>query len=151
VLTQRSLKQGLRLATGAANLLQGGFTMEKVRDAQQLYAGARSFFQSMKHMGEEHHEGLDSSGRPVDYSYESKRVFMYSGCRDDQTSADASIAGGHVGAMSWAFLEVMKQNYGHLSYIDILRYTRGNLQRSYSQVPQLSSGQQIDLNQPFRI
>jgi hypothetical protein len=97
VLKQPSLKQGIRLATGAATLLQGGFTMEKVRDAQQLYAGAKSFFKSMQHMGEEHQEGLDSSNRPHDYSYESKRVFMYSGCRDDQTSADANIAGGNVG------------------------------------------------------
>jgi metacaspase-1 len=94
---QSSLKQGIRLATGAATLLQGGFTMQKVRDAQQLFAGAKSFFRSMQHMGEEHQEGLDSSGRPNDYSYEWKRVFMYSGCRDDQTSADATISGGHVG------------------------------------------------------
>jgi len=37
-------------------------------------------------------------------------VTMFSGCRDDQTSADASIGGSSVGAMSWAFLEVMKRN-----------------------------------------
>jgi hypothetical protein len=35
-------------------------------------------------------------------------VTMFSGCRDDQTSADAHIEGEHTGAMTWAFLEMMK-------------------------------------------
>jgi hypothetical protein len=33
---------------------------------------------------------------------------MFSGCRDDETSADAQIQGVSEGAMSWAFLETMK-------------------------------------------
>ena len=53
--------------------------------------------------------------------------------------------------MSWAFLQVMQNSYGNQSYVDILRNTRGLLQQNYSQVPQLSCGQQIDLNQPFQV
>lgn len=34
-------------------------------------------------------------------------VLMFSGCKDDQTSADASEAGQATGAMSWAFLTAL--------------------------------------------
>jgi hypothetical protein len=94
-----SIKQGIRLASGAAHLLQGGFTMDKMRDAEQLYAGANSFFKSLKHMGQQQQEGLDDAGG--NYRGEiPHRVIMYSGCRDDQTSADANISGAHVGVSS---------------------------------------------------
>jgi hypothetical protein len=78
--------------------MQGGFTMDKLRDAEQLYAGANSFFKGLKHMGEgQQEEGLGDAGRDHYQGEEGHRVIMYSGCRDDQTSADATIAGGHVG------------------------------------------------------
>ena len=75
---------------------------------------------------------------------------MYSGCRDDQTSADAKISGSHVGAMSWAFLESMK-THGNQTYIQILQNTRGMLSTRYTQVPQLSVGYVMDLDQPFLV
>jgi hypothetical protein len=59
------------------------------------------------------------------YGSENKMVTMFSGCRDDQTSADANIAGRSTGAMvrssivhyfhsvltfpqTWAFLQIMR-------------------------------------------
>jgi len=84
-----------------------------------------------------------------DWKSEGKRVFMYSGCRDDQTSADATIGGGNVGAMSWAFLESMKQHHGQQSYIQVLQNTRALLKQRYNQIPQLSVGYEMDLNQPY--
>lgn len=79
-------------------------------------------------------------------------MFMFSGCKDEQTSADAFINGRHVGAMSWAFLETMKTDvYWNISYVQILQNTRALLQEHYSQIPQLSCGYQFDLNNPFRI
>jgi metacaspase-1 len=53
--------------------------------------------------------------------------------------------------MSWAFLQTMQQNDGRMTYVQILQSTRGLLQGQYSQVPQLSCGQQVDLNVPFYI
>lgn len=53
--------------------------------------------------------------------------------------------------MSWAFLETMRSTDGNQSYVDILRNTRGHLQQKYSQIPQLSCGEQIDLDRPFEI
>ncbi len=38
-----------------------------------------------------------------------KDVWMYSGCADDQTSADTTIGGVATGAMSWAFMAAMRQ------------------------------------------
>jgi len=88
-----------------------------------------------------------------DWKSEHKRVIMYSGCKDDQTSADATIGGGHVGAMSWAFLKVMAEagEGGNLSYLQVLQNTRGLLQGTYTQIPQLSLGYEMDLNEPFTV
>lgn len=58
--------------------------------------------------GESEPEGLEE-GDYAAYAREHKMVTMFSGCRDDQTSADANIAGMSEGAMSWAFLETMKR------------------------------------------
>jgi len=101
-------------------------------------------------MGEPQQEGLNEEGFAEDWKGEHKRVIMYSGCRDDQTSADATIGGGHVGAMSWAFLETMR-TYGNQTYIQVLQNTRGLLKQRYTQIPQLSVGDMMDLNQPFYV
>jgi len=36
-------------------------------------------------------------------------VYLYSGCRDDQTSADTSVNGAATGAMTWAFTDALKK------------------------------------------
>jgi len=131
------------------SLIQGGFTVAKVSQAKELLAGAQSLFNSLRHQSEPHEEGLGEEHFVEDWKSEHKRVFMYSGCRDDQTSADATIGGGHVGAMSWAFLETMKNSDGNQTYIEILQNTRGMLKRKYEQIPQLSVGYEMDLNQPY--
>lgn len=113
-----NVKQGLHLVQTAQTLLQGGFSMNKVQDAKQLLAGATSFFQGLKHRAEPREEGLGEEHFQEDWRSEQKRVFMYSGCKDDQTSADASISGEHVGAMSWAFLQNMKANPNQ-SYLQV--------------------------------
>ena len=60
--------------------------------------------------GEEEEEGLESGEFAGQYGSERKMVTMFSGCRDDQTSADARIEGEPTGAMTWAFLEMMKSD-----------------------------------------
>jgi len=80
-------------------------------------------------------------------------VYLYSGCRDDQTSADTTIDGQSTGAMTWAFTSALKKNQ-NLSYIQILTAMRDVLNsgpRKYTQVPQLSTGRQSDINQRFSI
>ena len=174
-----NLRQGIHLAGEAEHLIQGGFSFDKLGEAESLFSGATDFFKGLKHMGEQREEGLQADASRTEWVRENKYVTMYSGCRDDQTSADASISGANVGAMSWAFLEAMKMN-SNPSYLQVsrsccrnllissevevasllppsptnseqtLQMTRGILDQShYQQIPQLSTGVEMDLNQPL--
>lgn len=64
-------------------------------------------------------------------------VILWSGSRDDQTSADATIASQATGAMSWAFINAVKQNPNQ-TYLELLNSIRVVLQSKYTQKPQLS-------------
>lgn len=72
-------------------------------------------------------------------------VVQFAGCHDTQTSADASINGHASGAMSWGLLQVLNQKTGQITYLDVLKETRGLLQGKYSQIPQMSSGKEMDV------
>ena len=113
------MKKGYKLVGDAQRLINGGFSYNKLGEAQHLLAGASSFFKGLRHMGEQEQEGLEGGEFAGQYGSERKMVTMFSGCRDDQTSADASIQGEATGAMTWAFLETMKAeqnpNYAQVS------------------------------------
>ncbi|KAF1352102.1 Metacaspase-1A [Delphinella strobiligena] len=72
-------------------------------------------------------------------------VIMWSGSKDDQTSADASIANQATGAMSWAFITALKKN-PQQSYVQLLNSIRDELQGKYSQKPQLSCSHPLNTN-----
>jgi len=148
-----NVQMGIRLASEASHLIQGGFSVDKIREAEQLLAGATDFFRGLSHReSPTDRYGLGASDTMQEYEAEgAKNVWMYSGCRDDQTSADASIAGAHVGAMSWAFLECMREGGPDQSFLGVLQRTRQILQGRYSQVPQLSVGYEQDLNYRIRV
>jgi len=114
-----NLKQGVHLLAEANDLFRG-FSFNKLDEAADLYAGATSFFRSFKHRGESE-PGLGQDQDYAAYSQEHKMVTMFSGCRDDQTSADANIGGTSEGAMSWAFLETMKKN-PNPTYLQVSRF-----------------------------
>jgi hypothetical protein len=113
-----NLKMGAHLMGEANDLIMGGFSFNKLAEAQDLYAGATNFFRSFKHMGESQPAGLGQDDNYGSNAGERKMVTMFSGCRDDQTSADANINGMSEGAMSWAFLEIMKSN-SNPSYLNV--------------------------------
>ncbi|KAF2439960.1 peptidase C14 [Karstenula rhodostoma CBS 690.94] len=141
-----NLKKGAQLVGEAQDIISGGFSFNKMGEARELFAGATSFFHGLKHMGEQEDEGLQNGEFVGQYGSENKMVTMFSGCRDDQTSADANIAGRSTGAMTWAFLQIMKSG-GTPTYTQTLQMTRQLLDQSnYTQVPQLSSGLDIDLD-----
>ena len=78
-------------------------------------------------------------------------VFMISGCRDDQTSADAYInyngANMSAGAMTTIFLQTINELGSNITLNQLLVTMREKLKQSgYSQIPQLSSGKSIDIN-----
>jgi len=76
-------------------------------------------------------------------------IILFSGCRDDQTSADASIEGKYSGAMTYSFNKALLES-SKLSYDGLLERMRTLIiEGRYTQVPQLSTGRPFDLNLPF--
>lgn len=75
-------------------------------------------------------------------------VISISGCKDDQTSADALINNNATGAMSWAFIKTMT-DMPEQSYLSLLNNMRTLLKAKYSQKPQLSSSHPQDMNIKF--
>jgi hypothetical protein len=74
-----NINQGMRLASAARSLIQGGFSMEKVNDAKQLLAGAKSLFHGLAHRHEPTPEGLGEEKFVEDWDTEGKDVWMFSG------------------------------------------------------------------------
>lgn len=70
-------------------------------------------------------------------------VIMWSGSKDEQTSADTTQGGEATGAMSWAFIRALKKN-PQQSYVQLLNSIRDELQGKYNQKPQLSSSHPLN-------
>jgi hypothetical protein len=70
-------------------------------------------------------------------------VIMISGCMDNQTSADAYINKRWCGAMTTAFLTCINSRSLKALIINMRNYLKTN---NYSQIPQLSSGNLLNIN-----
>ncbi|WVQ71366.1 hypothetical protein IAR50_000895 [Cryptococcus sp. DSM 104548] len=75
-------------------------------------------------------------------------VVMWSGCKDDQTSADTEEAGKATGAMSYAFIASLNKNPNQ-SYQELLISVREEMKNRYTQKPQLSACHPIDTDLQF--
>ncbi|KAJ2354663.1 Ca(2+)-dependent cysteine protease [Coemansia sp. RSA 2618] len=75
-------------------------------------------------------------------------VIMFSGCKDDQTSADTKTDLTFTGAMSHALITSMNSN-SRQTYVQLLQDIRRRLAAKYSQVPQMSTGRLMDMNTTF--
>ena len=71
----------------------------------------------------------------------SQRHVLLSGCRDDQTSADAHIDNKYQGAFTWALTSTIRAN-PNISWKDAHRHAVTRLQR-YTQVPQISGDEDL--------
>jgi hypothetical protein len=78
-------------------------------------------------------------------------VIQFSGCRDDQTSADAHISGQATGAMSWSFCQAFEKYGMDQTYVELLGHIRQLLQGKYTQVPQMSTGHRMDVTSKFKM
>lgn len=118
------LKKGKALVHAAGQLMRGGFSRDKIADAKMLLGGATDFFNGLHHArNEADEEGLAAENFAEDWDKEGKDVWMFSGCRDDQTSADATISGAATGAMSWAFIGTMRED-PNLNYREVCAFRR---------------------------
>ncbi|WWC85157.1 uncharacterized protein L201_000014 [Kwoniella dendrophila CBS 6074] len=75
-------------------------------------------------------------------------IIQWSGCKDDQTSADTEEAGKATGAMSYAFIAALTK-YPNQSYQQLLVSIREEMKGRYSQKPQLSACHPIDTDFQF--
>lgn len=74
-------------------------------------------------------------------------VIMISGCKDEQTSADAFINSKFQGAMTWSLLNNIKPN---ITWRQLIVNMKNSLAKSeFTQIPKLSSGRLIDLESKF--
>lgn len=73
-------------------------------------------------------------------------VISISGCRDDQTSADAFTGSKYEGAMTWSFLNALSNAKYNISSVDLVNNMKILLRDKYTQVPLLavSSNTQFD-------
>lgn len=83
-----------------------------------------------------HERSLITKTSPAD-------VVMFSGSKDNQTSADET-----TGAMSWAFMSALKKN-PQQSYVQLLNSIRDELSSRYTQRPQLSCSHPLDTDLMF--
>ncbi|KAJ3899843.1 caspase domain-containing protein [Lentinula edodes] len=75
-------------------------------------------------------------------------VISFSACKDGQKSTDTFKGGVAVGAMSWAYCDVMTRNPNQ-TYQHILKEVYNMTYPKYHQTPQLGSSHHIDMNRKF--
>jgi len=66
------------------------------------------------------------------------KVISISGCRDNQTSADAYINNNYEGAMTWSFINALVNAKYNIKLIDLVNNMRILLKNDYTQVPLLA-------------
>lgn len=127
--TQGVLKEP-NLAKEAGQGLLGIVSSYARGDIGSMIGGATSLFKKAISGDEVYKKNLRTKTSPAD-------VVMWSGSKDTQTSADASIGGQATGAMSWAFISALRKNPNQ-SYVQLLNSIRDELEGKYQQKPQLS-------------
>lgn len=99
-----NVKEGISLAKEASVLLHGGFSIEKIHDVQSLIGRGTSLLHKFTHPEASDENGLADENFMEDWRNEGKDVWMFSGCADDQTSADTSMQGLATGRLYLKFL-----------------------------------------------
>ncbi|ORX46047.1 peptidase C14 [Hesseltinella vesiculosa] len=138
--TQGVLKEPSALKDAGSGLLQAGMAY-----ASGNLGGALS---TLMGSGNRLLKGNSQARQAQQFKGSEADVIMFSGCKDDQTSADAVIAAQATGAMSYAFTTALRANRNQ-SYLQLLNSVRDILRQRYSQRPQLSASHPIDTNLLF--
>ena len=72
---------------------------------------------------------------------EPEKLVLFSGCRDNQTSADAEIKGTYNGAFTYYFCSHLRDTKGDLQRAELLKRLRASLKyNGFDQIPQLECG-----------
>lgn len=135
--TQGVLKEP-NLAKEAGQGLLGIVSSYARGDIGGMIGSATSLFKKAVSGDDVHKKNLRTKTSPAD-------VIMWSGSKDTQTSADASIGGEATGAMSWAFITSLRKNPNQ-SYVQLLNSIRDELEGKYAQKPQLSCSHPLNVD-----
>ncbi|KAL1844100.1 hypothetical protein VTJ49DRAFT_4952 [Mycothermus thermophilus] len=138
--TQGILKEP-NLAKEAGQGLLSAISAYSRGDLGGVANSVMGFFKKASNSEDAYARSLAIKASPAD-------VVMFSGSKDDQTSADTTIASQATGAMSWAFITALKKN-PQQSYVQLLNSIRDELQTKYAQKPQLSCSHPLDTNVLF--
>uniref|UniRef100_L2G8Y4 Metacaspase n=1 Tax=Colletotrichum fructicola (strain Nara gc5) TaxID=1213859 RepID=L2G8Y4_COLFN len=138
--TQGILKEP-NLAKEAGQGLLGVISSYSQGDLGGVASNIMGFFKKATTGEDAHNRAMATKTSPAD-------VVMFSGSKDDQTSADATIAAQATGAMSWAFITALKKN-PQQSYVQLLNSIRDELATRYTQKPQLSCSHPLNTNLLF--
>ncbi|KAF9339083.1 Ca(2+)-dependent cysteine protease [Linnemannia elongata] len=128
------------LANLGHELVEGNFDAEAIKELQakwqKLQAEEKEF------------------ARQVNLKAADADVIMFSGCKDDQTSADVKVTRGGKsssnGAMTYAFTKSIREN-PEQSYQEMLNSIRDLLKEKYKQKPQLSSSRPMNMQELFHM
>ncbi|KAI8939354.1 Ca(2+)-dependent cysteine protease [Plenodomus lindquistii] len=135
--TQGVLKEPNLAKEAGAGLL--GIVQSYARgDIGSMIGSATSLFKKAVNGDDVYKKNLRTKTSPAD-------VIMWSGSKDQQTSADASIGGEATGAMSWAFITSLRKNPNQ-SYVQLLNSIRDELEGKYQQKPQLSCSHPLNVD-----
>jgi len=135
--TQGVLKEP-NLAKEAGQGLLGIVSSYARGDIGSMIGSATSLFKKAVNGDGVYKKNLRTKTSPAD-------VIMWSGSKDAQTSADASIGGEATGAMSWAFITALRKN-PRQSYVQLLNSIRTELEGKYAQKPQLSCSHPLNVD-----
>jgi hypothetical protein len=126
-------------------------TVSMVKAGIQFFSGNKVQALKLAKQGFDKFMQKDGGGKPANAPGDSLAdVIMFSGCKDNQTSADATINGTATGAMSYALIKVLSAN-PNLTFVDLLRDMRKCLEGKYTQIPQMSSGKHLRMDEAFRM
>lgn len=76
-------------------------------------------------------------------------VISISGCKDDQTSADALINSNYEGAMTWSFINALHNANYNIKLLDLVERMKVSLANNYTQVPMLALSSPSDIDKYF--
>jgi metacaspase-1 len=136
-LIKQAMKAGLLLASG-----------QKVAAVMAGAQAVQMHFENRKNKNSNNSSG-NTGGITVKNALAD--VIQFSGCRDDQTSADASIGGESTGAMSWALVTCFQKYGSNQTYVQLLQNMRKVLSGKYTQIPQMSTGHRMNMNTTFKM
>lgn len=144
-------------AKGISKLIGTGVRYVLDGNKKALMKNLQSGFSSLMEGGDKKGTGSSAARKKtIETRSTEADVISFSGCKDAQTSADASIDGKATGAMTYALIKSLEKGGGggggdgrEMEYTDLLRSMRRTLDGKYSQVPMMSAGRKLDLTDRF--